>query len=60
MDLKPIITKLPKKTGNLHNKLKAGKDYTENEREQFKLLLLTIKGLEIEKEDYENENYQSK
>ena len=40
--------------------MKASKDYTEDEREQIKLTALTINGHEIEKDDYENENDQSK
>ena len=60
MNLHPIISKLLKKTSNLYDKLKAGKDYAEDEREQIELLASTIKGLEVEKDYYENENYRSK
>ena len=44
---------LKSEVNNLHDKLKAGKEYTED-------LELTIKGHEIEKDDYENENSRLK
>ena len=59
LDLHAIISNLLKKTVNLYDKSKADKDYNEEEREQIKLLALTIKVLEIKTDDYEKEYVRS-
>ena len=56
LDLHSKIVKLLKKTDNMHDKLKAGKDYTEDEREQIKLTALTVNSHKIEKDYCENKN----